>query len=156
MNTFFVTILTHDKKFLLQNDRYAALLANCIFHYRDQGQFAVHAFVIMPDHAHIVLSPMSAKTVERSVQLIKGSFSYRVRKEIGYPGEVWRQSFHDRRVLDTEAFAAVVEYTHQSPVRRGLCTDAREFRFSSARPEWRIDETPQWLKSAVAEELSRA
>lgn len=123
---------------------------------RDKGQFAVHAFVIMPDHAHIVLSPMSAKTVERSVQLIKGSFSYRVRKEIGYPEEVWRQSFHDHRTRDAEALRAAVEYTHQNPVRRGLCTDAREFRFSSARPAWRIDKTPQWLKPAAAEELSRA
>jgi putative transposase len=124
MHTFFVTVLASGKKLLFHNDRYAKLLVDCLLHYRDESKFAVHAFVIMPDHAHIVLTPLAARTVERSVQLIKGGYSYRIRKELGYQGEVWRQSFHDRRLRDERELLVAIEYTHQNPVRRGLCSDS--------------------------------
>jgi putative transposase len=156
MDAFFVTLRTYGDKVLLQNDRYAALLAKCIFHYRDHGQFAVHAFAILPDHAHIVLTPIVAESVERCVQLIKGSFSHLVREKIGYPGEVWRLGFHAQRLIKEETFRAAIEYTHESPVRRGHCTDTGEYRFSSASPLWKVDAAPHWQKPEVAEELSRA
>jgi putative transposase len=142
VHTFFVTILTDGKKNLLQKDQYASLLVDCLLHYRDQGKFALHAFVIMPDHAHIVLSPLDAHTVERSVQFIKGAFSYRMRKELGYQGAVWRQSFHDRRLRDEQALSAAIAYTHQNPVRRGLVSNEASYQFSSAHPSWLLDAVP--------------
>ncbi len=142
MHIFFVTVLTHGKKLLFQKDRYARLLLDCMLHYHNQGKFAVHAFVIMPDHAHFVLEPLEAGTVERSVQFIKGGYSYRMKKELGYRGEVWRQSFHDRRLRDERELQAAIAYTHRNPVRRGLCALESEFAFSSAHPRYSLDTLP--------------
>ena len=79
-----------------------------------------------------------------------------MRKKMGYSGEVWREGFQAKALPDAAAFCSAVDYTHQNPVRQGLCTDASDFRFSSACPEWKLDEAPQWLTPLMAEELSRA
>ena len=48
-------------------------------HYEGLG-YKLHAYVIMPDHLHLLMTP--AESVEKSVQLIKGGFSFRARREL--------------------------------------------------------------------------
>jgi hypothetical protein len=38
--------------------------------------------------------------IEKAMQLIKGGFSYRLRKDFGYLGEVWQRGFSETRVED--------------------------------------------------------
>src|SRR3989441_12950612 len=73
----------------------ARLFLEVLFHYRQQGKYLLHEFVVMPDHFHLLINP--AVTLERALQLIKGGFSYRARKELGVGCEVWQASFYDRR-----------------------------------------------------------
>jgi hypothetical protein len=42
--------------------------------------------------------------LERALQLIKGGFSYRAKKELGFASEIWEKSFHDWRVRDWEEY----------------------------------------------------
>jgi len=51
--TFFVTTSIHDKRSLLQSSRWAELFMNVLDNYRQQDKFALHEFVIMPDHVHL-------------------------------------------------------------------------------------------------------
>ena len=44
----------------------------------------------MPDHIHVLLTPAADQTVEGCAQLIKGGFSFAVRKE--YAGEIWQEA----------------------------------------------------------------
>jgi putative transposase len=44
----------------------------------------------MSDHIHVLLSRDQMMSVEKAMQLIKGGFSYRAKKELGYMGEVWQ------------------------------------------------------------------
>ncbi len=61
-------------------------------------KYLLHEFVVMPDHFHVLLTPQ--KTLERAMQLIKGGFSFRAKKEMGFSGEIWETSFYDHRVRD--------------------------------------------------------
>jgi REP element-mobilizing transposase RayT len=72
-------------------------------HYRLQKKY-LHEFVVMPDHFHLLLTP--TETLERALQLIKGGFSYRARKELASPNEIWQPSYYDRRVRDMEEYVA--------------------------------------------------
>jgi putative transposase len=56
----------------------ARLMIEVFYHYREKRNYFLHEFVVMPDHIHLLLSPIT--TLERSMQLIKGGFSYRARK----------------------------------------------------------------------------
>jgi len=146
--TYFITASTYEKQHLLQSERMAGLLVDVLLHYRNKGNYRLHEFVVMPNHFHLLMTPGHV-TLERSLQLIKGGFSFRARKELGFLGEVWQTSFNDRRVREADEYRRMREYIHQNPVRRGLVATPEEYPYSSAHPGFVLDEVPQRLKPAV-------
>jgi putative transposase len=98
----------------------------------------------MPDHFHLLISPVIA--LERAVQLIKGGFSFRAKKDIGSNMEIWRRGFADHRLRDYEDYDKHVHYIHLNPVKKHLCATPSEYRYSSAYPGWKLDPIPQGLK----------
>lgn len=122
--TYFIPAGTFQKQQLLQSDRMAQLFLDVLLGYRSQDKYLLHEFVIMPDHFHLLLTPLL--TLERALQLIKGSFSFRAKRELGFQGEVWEKSFYDRRVRDWEEYSAFRQYIHLNPVKRGLATAPEE------------------------------
>ena len=98
----------------------------------------------MPNHFHLLITPLPPVTLEKAIQFIKGGFSYRARKELGFQGEIWQTSFHDRRVRDASEYSGFQKYIYMNPVRKGLARTPEEFPFSSVT--MRLDEVPQWLK----------
>jgi REP element-mobilizing transposase RayT len=122
----------------------AGLFVDVLLHYRQQEKYLVHEFVVMTDHFHLLITPREA--LERAMQLIKGGFSYRAKKELGFMHEIWQPSYYDRRVRDVEEYFAFREYIRQNPVKRRMVESAEECRYSSAWPEFHLDEAPQRLK----------
>jgi putative transposase len=138
---YFITASTFQKQSLFQSDRLARLFIEVLLHYRRQKKYLLHEFVLMPNHFHLLITPV--ETLERSLQLIKGGFSYRAKKELGFGGEIWQPSFYDRRVRDLEEYFALRDYIRMNPVKKGL---AAEYPYSSVRAEFVMDGLPQRLK----------
>jgi putative transposase len=115
---FFVTTRTYSGRRVFQVDRNAELFVDVLR--SCTRRFQIHDFVVMPDHVHLLLSVEGDLSIEKAVQFIKGGFSYRVRKELGYAGEVWQRGFSEVRVNDDESFRKHREYIAQNPARAGL------------------------------------
>jgi putative transposase len=130
------------------NPSVATLFINTLYRYREQGKYALHAFVVMPDHIHAILSPIEI-TLERAVQLIKGGYSYRLLKELGLKHEAWQRGFSDHRIRDLADSRIHVAYINNNPVKRGLCATPKLFAYSSANGKFEVDTLPQWLKPGV-------
>ena len=146
-SVYFITASTFQKSSLFQSDKMAQLFVEVLFHYRDQKNYLLHEFVLMPNHFHLLISPITS--LERSLQLIKGGFSHRARKELGFCGEIWEKSFYDRRVRDLEEYHSFRQYTHRNPVKGGLAPSVAEYLYSSAHAGFVLDEIPQRLKPVI-------
>jgi putative transposase len=144
-STYFVTASTYQKKSILQSERTAGLFINVLLHYRKQGNYLLHEFVIMPDHFHLLITPTTV-TLERALQFIKGGYSYRAKHELGFQKEIWQTSFHDHRVRDAEEYCHFREYIYQNRVQRGLYRQPEEYPYSSASEKFELDPVPQRLK----------
>jgi len=143
-STYFITAATYQRKSLLQSNRMAQLLVEVLFSYRSQQEYLLHEYVVMPDHFHLLISPLV--TLERALQLIKGGFSYRARKELGIQGEIWETSFHDRRVRDLNEYENFRRYIAENPVKRGLADRPQDYLYSSAASQTPGDPLPPRLK----------
>ena len=66
---------------------------------------------------------------EEAVQLIKGGFSYRLKKGFGYNREVWQCGFSEVRADDRESFLRHREYIAQNPVKAGLAASVDEYPY---------------------------
>jgi REP element-mobilizing transposase RayT len=56
----------------LQRDAIAELFVNTLYEYRSQGHFQLHAFVVMADHVHLMITP--AASLERAFSSLKAGF----------------------------------------------------------------------------------
>jgi putative transposase len=139
--TYFVTSVTSQRRSLFQVAATAELLQRTILDYRSQGRFLLHAFVIMPDHFHALITPAPDVSLEKAMQFIKGGFSFRLKSKL----EVWMRSFNESQILSAEKFASCVRYIEENPVRRGLVSTPAEFQFSSAQRDG-LDPMPLHLR----------
>ncbi len=130
--TFFVSTKTSLGRALLQSKPHANLLIDVMRSYAAAKKFTIHDFVVMPDHVHLLMTLDGTMSIEKAVQLIKGGYSYRVKKELGYRGEIWQRGFSEVRVDDRASFLAHREYIDQNPVKAGLARAPDEFPYSSA------------------------
>jgi putative transposase len=141
---YFITASTFEKRNILQSDRMAGLFLGVLLQYRERGKYLLHEFAVMPDHFHVLITPR--ESLERAMQLIKGGFSFRAKRELGFVHEIWQPSFYDRRVRDAKEYFAFREYIRQNAVKRGLAVRAEDYLYSSAWPGLVLDEAPQRLK----------
>jgi putative transposase len=77
---YFVTTDTWQRRRLFLKPEPAEILIEQLNDCRDRGFFKLHAFVIMPDHWHLLLTPGEDTSLEKAVQMIKGGSSFRIRK----------------------------------------------------------------------------
>jgi putative transposase len=118
--TFFVTSKTSLGQALLQTERMANLFIDVLRSYVAAGRFKIHDFVVMPDHFHLLITLDANMTIEKAVQLVKGNFSYRAKKELGFRPEIWQRGFSDERVWDRESFLRHRKYIEGNPVKAGF------------------------------------
>jgi putative transposase len=108
----------------------AALLIDVLRSQVRLKKFRVHDFVIMPDHLHLLLTLTDGISIERAMQLIKGNFSFRAKRELEFAGEVWQRGFSDVRIRDQRSFAVHRQYIHDNPVKAGLASLPEEYPYS--------------------------
>jgi putative transposase len=142
LRPYFVTAVTANRRRLFQVDANAALLLETLFSYRDQGRFELHAFVVMPDHVHVMMTPAPDVSLEKAVQFIKGGFSFRLKSRL----DVWSRSFNESQILSLEKFEACRAYIEQNPIRAGLCESADSFSYGSAHRKDMVEPRPLHLR----------
>src|ERR1035437_9239923 len=98
--TYLVTAVTAERRRLFQVTATAELLERTILDYHSQGRFLLHAFVIMPDHFHALITPAPDVSLEKAMQFIKGGFSFRLKSKL----DVWARSFNESQIMNQEKF----------------------------------------------------
>ena len=116
---------------------------------RKRHNFLVWAYVIMPNHVHLLIHP-NATEYKMAVLLkaIKQPFSQALIYEWKSVGDsrlletkyaanehrFWQPGGgYDRNLTSAEAIWSAIEYIHENPVRRGLVETATDWLWSSAR-----------------------
>jgi putative transposase len=140
-----VTSATWERRPLFRSERMARLFLETLYSYRKQARFRLHEFVLMPDHFHLLVSLPSGITLEKAIQLVKGGFSYRARKDLGFASEIWQRGFADRYVTDPRNYEVCCHYVRSNPVRARRVEREEEYPYSSAHPGFPLDPRPEHL-----------
>ena len=99
----------------------------------------------MTNHIHLLLT-VDGISIEKAVQFVKGGFSFRAKRELGFTQEVWQAGFSEVRILTVPEYEARRRYIWQNPVKRGLVGNPADFRWSSAHPGYELDGVPDYLR----------
>lgn len=146
VRTFFVSATAWGRRSIFQTERMARLFLDVLGENREKRRFEVHEFVLMPNHFHALLTPAAETSLEKCVQYIKGGFSFRAKKELGFAGEVWQAGYNEHRVKDARDYREHVQYICENPVRAGMCGSPKEYEYSSARGKFEVDPAPEHFR----------
>ena len=105
----------------------------------DAKRYRLLAWVVMPNHVHVLFQPIGAWAVEKIVASWKKFTARGICDALRAGGElastpVWHREYWDRYIRDDSHLARAVGYIHQNPVKAGLCSAPGRWRWSSTFP----------------------
>ena len=93
LETYAITISTFQQHRHFQKTENAELFLQTLLHFRAQGKFLLHAFAVMPDHVHVLLTPALDVSTAKAIQFLKGGYSHaRAQKAI------WHSGYYEHRI----------------------------------------------------------
>ena len=117
---------------LLAIPRIARVVESALLHFQGR-RYGLHAWCVMPDHVHVLVTPFHGYGLERILHSWKSFTANEINRMLHRSGTVWQRESFDHLVRSPEAFERFLAYIEANPVTAGLCSRAPEFRFSSAR-----------------------
>ena len=98
----------------------------------DAIRYRLHAWVVMPNHVHVVATIYRGYPLSRVVHSWKSFTAHRIRTLTGQTGRIWHPDYWDRFIRDDQHFLNAVDYVEQNPVFAGLAVNPEDWPFSSA------------------------
>jgi putative transposase len=96
-----------------------------------QHALAIHAYVLMPNHLHLLATPADAGAVSKTMQSLGRRYVRWFNQRWGRTGTLWDGRFRCT-VLDPDRYLlACARYVELNPMRIGLVADAAEYPWSS-------------------------
>jgi putative transposase len=146
----YITIITKDRLRVFQTEGIKIITCEALDEARNSGKFLIFAYVIMPDHIHLLTSqPKTSADVLRRIKGITGRRVIDYLKEKDFQSSLaklqheewkrkhayslWQQEKNVFSIFSEAVFMQKVNYIHLNPVRAGLVERAIDYRWSSAR-----------------------
>jgi REP element-mobilizing transposase RayT len=133
--------ITFNTKFRRELTGWARdIVLGCCIHDHER-RYRLRIAVVMPDHVHLVLTPLTDETRGTVISLveilkaIKGASAHAINRRSGNHGAIWQEESFDRIVRSSENLDAKIAYIAQNPVRNGLVNDWRQYRWIWCPPE---------------------
>ena len=99
---------------------------------KELGYFSLHAFVVMPNHVHLLMKPKIE--LRRIMNGVKGSTAHAGNTILGRAGRpFWQDESFDHWVRTEKEFGNIVRYIEWNPVSAGLVARPEQWLWSSAR-----------------------
>jgi REP element-mobilizing transposase RayT len=147
---YYLTSVAVQRLPIFRSDEIKTVVCNAVDEARKSGGFALYAYVIMPDHFHLITD--SARKSADTLRFVNGIVGRRIidhLKDAGHEASLkklrhetqkrdYRYSVFDhhpntRLLLTEKMLMERVHYTHQNPVRAGLVERAEDYHWSSIR-----------------------
>lgn len=135
--TYFVTFATHRRWRLPESAR-EIIIGHCLHDHKTK--FQVHGLVVMPDHVHMVFTPLRDRTgaafgLSEIMNGIKGGSAHSINRLLKRKGHVWQDESFDHILRSEEKIIEKVDYICQNPVRErntaeGGCATRRQEKIS--------------------------
>ena len=149
----FITTVAHNRLPVFRTDALKVVACRALDEARHSAGFALFAYVIMPDHLHVLFD--GTLKPSDTLRYVNGVLSHRVidflkeggfttsleklrgkRKSRGYLYSLVDHHSNCVPVFSEGFFMEKVNYIHLNPVKKGLVERAQDYRWSSARQWW--------------------
>ena len=129
----FEVLLDHGAGSCRLREATMAQLVENTLRYHHGERYQLEAWVVMPNHVHVLLRPLNGFTLSQIVKSWKQFIStHGKRLSESKADRFWQPEAYDHWVRDEADGARIVRYIERNPVKAGLCANPQDFRWSSA------------------------
>jgi len=130
-STYFITVCVDSS---LGKPFFDPLLAKTLItylHRDDKQKYLLYAYVIMPDHLHIIIKPLAEFSLPEIMQRLKGGSAYSINKLLNRTGKFWQKESFDHLIRDGLGLREKWDYIKENPVKANIIEHAEDYPFSS-------------------------
>lgn len=98
----------------------------------DDIKYKLIAYVIMPNHVHILIKPFGDHSLSSIMHSIKSYTSHEANNILRRKGFFWSKEYFDRYIRNHDHFVKTFDYIANNPVKAHLCEKYTDWRFSSS------------------------
>lgn len=124
----------------LMNEQVAELVSEAL-HYRDGKIYTLEAFCLMPNHGHVVCTPLVKEndtfySLGEIFQSLKRHTARQSNLVLGRSGAFWQDESYDHIVRDETELERIIKYVIYNPVKAGLVDDWTKWKWTYCKYEF--------------------
>lgn len=112
------------------DDDYAVYLDK-LYEYAEKYKVAVHAFVLMTNHVHLLMTPTDEKGVSRLMQSLGRYYVRYINGTYNRSGTLWQGRYKSTLVDEEGYLLTVMRYIELNPVRANMVNLPKDYPWSS-------------------------
>ncbi|MEW5956540.1 MAG: transposase [Chloroflexota bacterium] len=115
---------TGSGPFWLRDSRVAEIVVECL-HYPDNKMYNLDAFCVMPNHVHVVFTPLLKNedtyySMAAIMHSVKGNSACKINPLLKRQGQFWQHENYDHVVRDEAEWGRIITYVMSNPVKAHL------------------------------------
>jgi putative transposase len=99
----------------------------------DKSNCCVHAYVLMTNHVHLLVTPNSSRAIPRLIQGLGRNYVQAINRRYNRTGTLWQGRYKACLVQADDYLLACQQYIELNPTRAGMVTDPADYPYSSYR-----------------------
>jgi len=131
--TYHVTQRGNNRADCFFNERDYHFYLKCMREAAVKYRVAIHAYVLMTNHVHLLLTPEDDGAMSRFMQNIGRRYVRYINDRYERSGTLWEGRYHSEVVDVEQHLLSCYQYIEMNPVRAGIVTRPSEYYWSSAR-----------------------
>jgi len=128
---YHICIRGNNRQAILKADEDKESFLDTLNKFKERFAFKFYGFVLMDNHAHLVVETNQIANISKIMQAITLSYSQKFRHRYNYTGYVWQGRFKSNLIEEDSYILECLKYIHNNPVRAKMVMHAKDYVWSS-------------------------
>ena len=120
-----------NRQFIFKNTADFEFYLTKVIRYSKEFDVQLHAWVLMSNHVHLLVTPRHDDGITMMMQRLAGSYGRYFNTRYKCTGPIWEGRFRNIPVTNQSHLEQIKAYIEQNPLRAGVCGLPTEYRWSS-------------------------
>jgi putative transposase len=123
----------HNRAAVFVDDIDCTYYLRCVRDAAIRSDSSVHAYVLMTNHVHLLVTAYQEESLPRMMAMLGTNYVRYFNARHARTGTLWEARYRAALVESDRYFFACMRYIEMNPVRAGLASEPRDYRWSSFR-----------------------
>ena len=128
-----VIVRGNNRSSIVADDADRAFLRSSLHHAAARRGVAIHAYVLMTNHFHLLVTPQMKGSLAQMMQTVGRTYVHYFNAKYARTGTLWEGRYKATIVDEDRYFLLCMRYIELNPVRAFMVVDPAEYRWSSYR-----------------------